>query len=190
MNCGYLAGTGVQLMDFLILAFVCFAIATILFLRSRRGRTAAALALLLFLSGCLLTGVISGSTAHATDPRCPAPVPVENSISINQSVEIGGLAPGAAPQEISGVIMNKTTQKAFINSVTVSIISVSEVPHNAAGTCDVSDYFLLAPEMPVGRTLKPGESVAFSGASIGFNDKLTNQDACRGARVNLRYDGS
>ena len=41
--------------------------------------------------------------------------------------------------------------------------------------------------MPVGRTLDPGGSTLFAGASIGFYDKSTNQDACWGATILLRY---
>jgi len=41
--------------------------------------------------------------------------------------------------------------------------------------------------MPVGQTLGPETSAAFSGALIGFNNKSTNQDTCKGATISLLY---
>jgi len=55
----------------------------------------------------------------------------------------------------------------------------------------VSDDRLLAPTMPIGRALGPGgESTEFTGASIGFNDKSSNQDTCLGAVIGLTYASS
>lgn len=192
MNCEYLAWTGTPLLDLLMLAGVCFMVGLLPFLiRSRRSRTAAALTLLLLLSGGLSIGSIGGSAAHAALPGCPAPGPVaDDSVTINQSADIQGLAPGVMPQPISGVVVNRTPENTFITAVTVSVVSVTKAPDATNGTCDVNDYFLLAPRMPVGRALSTGGSAPFAGASIGFSDRSTNQDACKGARVNLRYDSS
>jgi hypothetical protein len=44
--------------------------------------------------------------------------------------------------------------------------------------------------MPVGATVREGGSAEFSGAALAFNDKSTNQDACKGARVDLHYAAS
>jgi len=41
--------------------------------------------------------------------------------------------------------------------------------------------------MPVGVTIAPGASADFTGASISFNDKSVNQDACQSATVELHY---
>ena len=41
--------------------------------------------------------------------------------------------------------------------------------------------------MSVGSDVAAGASASFTGATLGFNDKLTNQDACKGATVNLAY---
>jgi len=58
----------------------------------------------------------------------------------------------------------------------------------AAGTCGAGDHVLLDVRMPVGQPLASyGGSTAFAGASIGFDDKSTNQDACQGATVHLHY---
>ena len=44
--------------------------------------------------------------------------------------------------------------------------------------------------MPVGHLLSAGESAAFGGATIGFQNRLVNQDACKGAVVSLSYRSS
>jgi hypothetical protein len=100
-----------------------------------------------------------------------------------------GLAPGVAPAAISGVINNHGTA-VFVAAVTVSIVGVVTAPGAAAGRCDTTDYLLLDTRMPVGRTVHPGESAPFSGAAIGFNNTSANQDACKNARVDLRYVSS
>jgi hypothetical protein len=41
--------------------------------------------------------------------------------------------------------------------------------------------------MPVGRMLDPGGSTDFAGASIGFADNTTNQDACQRSVIHLLY---
>ena len=41
--------------------------------------------------------------------------------------------------------------------------------------------------MRVGKTLSGGGSTAFEGASIAFNNKTVNQDACKYATVHLLY---
>jgi hypothetical protein len=63
-------------------------------------------------------------------------------------------------------------------------------PGAAAGRCDAGDYLLLNTRMPVGRMVHPGKPAPFSGAAIGFNNTSANQDACKNARVDLRYASS
>lgn len=58
------------------------------------------------------------------------------------------------------------------------------------GSCDVSDDRLLARTMPIGRAVGPGDSSEFTGASIGFNDKSSNQDTFQGAVIGLTYASS
>lgn len=100
------------------------------------------------------------------------------------------LAPGIAPVAITGIITNNGTESTFITTVTVRISSVTKDPAATAGPCTDSDYVLLDVAMPVGQTLAPGQSVNFAGARIGFNNKASNQDACRRSVVNLQYVSS
>jgi hypothetical protein len=47
---------------------------------------------------------------------------------------------------------------------------------------------VLNPQMPVNETVLPDASLNIGGATIGFDDRATNQDACKGATVHLSYD--
>ena len=69
----------------------------------------------------------------------------------------------------------------------MAIASVTKPANAAAGTCDASDYALSNAVMAVNTDLTPGQTVSFTGATLGFNNKASNQDACKGATVNLAY---
>jgi hypothetical protein len=113
---------------------------------------------------------------------------VENVLTITQTSTMSNLAPGRDPEPITGLVVNHGPDDTFITAIVVDIVGVVRATGAAAGTCDASDYLLLDVRMPVGQPLAPyGGSTAFAGASIGFNDKSTNQDACQGARIELRY---
>jgi hypothetical protein len=76
----------------------------------------------------------------------------------------------------------------FVTSVTASIASVSKAQSAPAGTCDASDFTLANTTMAVNSEIPTGNGVgSFTGATIQFNNKATNQDACKGATVNLAY---
>ena len=73
--------------------------------------------------------------------------------------------------------------------MTVAITSVDKATGAVAGTCDATDYTLTGAVMTVDQDVPAGGGTqAFSGATLGFNNKPdTNQDACKGATVNLTY---
>jgi hypothetical protein len=59
---------------------------------------------------------------------------------------------------------------------------------HAAGTCDATDFTLSPTTATVNAEIAAGNNVgAWTGPAIHFNDKVTNQDACKGATVNLGY---
>ena len=105
-------------------------------------------------------------------------------LTITQTSVISDLAPGVAAETISGTVKNNAVNSAYVNTVTVSISSVVPV---GSGTCDATDYTLTAATMSVGLDVASGATKPFSGAQLSFNDKLTNQDGCKGATVNLAY---
>lgn len=182
--CVELADTGGPVLSLLAagVAALALGVALVVLVRRRRSRVAAGLALLL-----VCVAVSTGLAANASaEPYCPP----QNQLTITQTSVLTGLAPGAPPAPITGVIHNRGDRSPVITAVTVSISNVEKAAGAAAGPCDASDYTLIAPRMPLGRALAPDESAPFSGASIGFNNKSVNQDACQGARVDLRYTSS
>ena len=109
-----------------------------------------------------------------------------SNLTITQTSDSSGLAPGVAAQTITGTVKNNASNSAYVTSVTVSIASVTKAA-GATGTCDATDYTLTGATMPVTTDVAPGASAPFTGATLAFNNKATNQDGCKGATVNLSY---
>ena len=111
-----------------------------------------------------------------------------HSVIITQTATITGMAPSVAPQRITGTVTNTSKKSTELGTITASIGSVTMAPLAAPGRCDSSDYMLLYPMMPLNVAVLPGASVAFAGAMMGFRDKAwSNQDACKGAVIQLIY---
>lgn len=108
-------------------------------------------------------------------------------ITAVQTSVISGLQPGGAAQTLSGNFTNGNTSPVYVSSVTASISSVTVNGEVAVG-CDASDYTIANAAMTVGTEVPAGTAKgAWTGATITFNNKATNQDACKGATVNLAY---
>ena len=155
--------------------------------RGRRRLVALVLALLLLGAAFVLTVVL-------THPGTPIPAPGAATaqtddplLHVVQTSTMAGLAPGVAPVAISGRVVNDGANGTFVTDVEVEITSVTTKSDSPDGPCVVSDYQAVDVRMPVGRTLAPGGSASFAGASIGFRAATHNQDACQGATVHLRY---
>ena len=183
-------GPGAPLGPLLTLAIACLVIGAVLLLLTRRqGGRVVTIALLLLVGGAagsITTAppALAGGDAVAVDPDC---LPADNSLTIYQTSVMEGLAPGIAPVAITGVVSNNGTDGTDIIAIDVEITGVLTAPGSAPGVCEASDYLLLNSRMPVGRTLAPGGSTAFGGAAIGFNNKSTNQDACKSSTILLLY---
>jgi len=212
VNCDPLPNTGLDTPVLLVLAIavVCLLLGLGLLLRAKRSANSAGATLLLVIlavgSGALLTATPS-SPAFAAPSDCnhhhsgdsdsdedddwdenTEPNEPENWLTITQTSPIDDLAPNVAPTQIAGSVVNNGPDSTYITAIAVEIVGVVQRVGSVAGTCDASDYVLLEQRMYVGRTLEPdGGTSAFSGATIGFNNKASNQDACQGARVELRY---
>lgn len=186
MICEALSHTGVAapLDVVLLVAAACVIVgAVILLLARRRGRRGGRIVALLLLAGAAVS-MTAWTPTPAAASGCP---PADNSLSVVQTSVMAGMAPGIAPVPIAGTVSNHGLDSTFIDVVDVEIAWVSTVAGSVVGTCDVSDYVLHDTRMPVNRTLSPGGSSPFAGASIGFNNKSGNQDTCKGATVHLRY---
>lgn len=105
-----------------------------------------------------------------------------------QTTVLTPMFPGDTAQTISGNFNNPNSGPIYVSSVTVSISSVTKASGAAAGTCDATDFTLATPVMSVATEVAAGTAKgAFTGAKINFNNKTSNQDACKGATVALAY---
>jgi LPXTG-motif cell wall-anchored protein len=190
MKCDPLPNTGLDapVLALLVIGVVCVMVGIPILLRARRrhGRTTATLLVLLIVSCGAAMVLVQSSPALASPSDCTAD-PGLNSLTITQTSTMEGLAPGVAPADITGLVVNNGPDSTFITAIAAEIVSVTMEPAARPGTCDATDYVLLDSRMPVNRTLSPGGSTTFTGASIGFSDKSTNQDACKRATIHLRY---
>jgi hypothetical protein len=189
-------GLGYSILAIVFVAVACIAVGIVVVGRSKqRGRLRAPIALLLVLGVCVVIGMAGASSARAAASGCNSSIPTPTTpptpgsvLSITQTSTIAGLAPGVAAATIAGTSTNNGDDSVFLRRVVVRISSVTKAPHAAAGSCDASDYVVLNPQMPVDQSVPPQGSVQFTGATIGFNDRSTNQDACKGATVRLIYE--
>ena len=109
-------------------------------------------------------------------------------VTVVQTSVVSGMAPGDSAQALSGNFTNPNAGPVYVGTVTASISSVTKAGGAPAGTCDASDYTLANAVMTVNTEVPAGTAQgSWSGASIKFNNKASNQDACKGATVNLAY---
>ncbi len=107
-------------------------------------------------------------------------------ITAVQTSTISGLRPGGSAQTLSGNFTNTTNSggTVYVTTVTASIDSVT----GGDGACAASDYTLANAVMNVGADVIAGTGVgSWTGATLQFNNKVTNQDGCKNATVNLAY---
>lgn len=109
-------------------------------------------------------------------------------LTINQTSTVTGLAPGAPAQPLNGNFSNPNTGPVYVNAVTVAIGTVTKATGAPAGTCDASDYTIAGSPVTIAAQVPAGNNVApFTGATVAFNNKATNQDACKGATLTFTY---
>ena len=107
-------------------------------------------------------------------------------LTVVQTSTLSNMYPGDSAQTITGTVTNNAVNSAYVANVTVSIASVTQGV-GASGTCDATDYTLVSPVMNVSADIASLGSRTFTGATLKFNNKATNQDGCKGATVNLAY---
>lgn len=103
-------------------------------------------------------------------------------VTVNQTSTVSGLRPGGAAQALSGTFDNPNSGPVYIGSVTAQVTGTDKVG------CDATDY-TVAGTATVNAQVAAGTGVgSWSGLTIAFNNKpATNQDACKGATVNISY---
>ena len=108
-------------------------------------------------------------------------------LTANQTTSLSAMYPGDSAQTISGNFDNPNSGPVYVSTVSVSIASVTSGGSPAVG-CDASDFTLGSTTMNVDAQVPTGSGVgSFTGATIKFNNKPANQDACKGVTVNLAY---
>jgi len=109
-------------------------------------------------------------------------------IAVTQTTAITTMGPNVAAITLAGKFNNTGTTSVYVTNVTVSIASVVKDVSQPTGTCDATDFTITGATMAVGAEIPVGTAVGnWTGATIAFNDKVTNQDPCKLAVVNLAY---
>lgn len=110
-------------------------------------------------------------------------------ITVVQTSTVTAMAPGDTAQGLSGNFNNTNSGPVYVGTVTASISSVVKAVGAPTGICDATDYTLATPAMTVNAQVPAGTAQgSWAGATVKFNNKATvNQDACKGATVNLAY---
>lgn len=141
----------------------------------------------------LAIGVAGGAYAYWTGTgtgTATSTAGTTAAITINQTSTVAAIGPGVTPQPLSGTFTNTGAGPVYITSLT-GAVTVIKAAGAAAGTCDATDFtiaYTTGTTMPVGAEIAKGTGVGtWSGATIAFNDKATNQDACKLATVTITY---
>ena len=109
-------------------------------------------------------------------------------LTVNQTTVLTAMFPGDTAQTISGTFNNPNAASTYVNTVTVSILSVDKAAGAVTGTCDATDFTLATPVATVNALIPIGNAQgAWTGPTIHFNNKAANQDQCKGATVNLAF---
>jgi hypothetical protein len=108
-------------------------------------------------------------------------------LTVNQDA-LTPMFPGDVVQTISGTFNNPNAASTYVTTVTASIFSVTKAVGAPAGDCDATDFVLAPTTASVAALIPSGNSQGiWSGPKIQFNNKVTNQDGCKGAAVILHY---
>jgi hypothetical protein len=127
-----------------------------------------------------------------------------NPVVVKQTSTVAAMGPGVPAQQLSGNFDNPNSGPVFIASVTatiteVTVVAPSVAPSPAIPACTVTDFVIgvgsaagtsqtgtttagLGVQVPAGN----GQG-AWSGLTLQFNNKTTNQDACKNSTVSVTY---
>jgi hypothetical protein len=134
-------------------------------------------------------------------------------VAVVQTSTVTAMAPGLAPQALSGNFNNPNQGATFIKSVTATVTAVAgaspapSIPAGAPTTCTPSDFAIgtgttigsgqtatgtvgLAPASltAAGVEIPAGTAQgAWGGLNVAIINKPTNQDACKGSTVTITY---
>lgn len=153
-------------------------------IRNKKRTTVIAAFLVVAVAGAAFAYWTAGGSGEGTAATGDN-VPLE---AVQTSV-ITDMAPGVAPQTLSGTFNNPNDGPVYVTSVTASLDSVVDGLGAPIVGCTIADYALVDEVMLVGAEIAAGTAQgSWTGATIQFdNDPLVNQDACKNAIVNITY---
>ena len=152
-------------------------------MNKKRGTVLAVIGVLL-----IATGAVAYWTAGGSGTGSGSAAGTQTGLTANQTTTLTAMYPGDSAQTLSGNFDNPNSGPIHVATVTASISSVAKAAGAPAGTCDATDFTLASATMTVNAEVPAGNAQgAWTGATIKFNNKSSNQDACKGATVNLSY---
>lgn len=111
-------------------------------------------------------------------------------VTVVQTSVVTDLAPGSAPQQLSGTITNPSSGPVYVTAIDAVVSSVTKAVGAAAGTCTAADY-TIAGTGAVGAEMPADDSGTWGNLTIAFNnDPGANQDACKDAQLVIGYTAS
>ena len=151
----------------------------------RRQAAGIAVLILLLSSGAYaywtITGAGSGSAGTATP----------TAITVTQTSTITGLYPGGPAVALAGKFNNSNDGPLFVNEVNATIGTITGPGVDGPPACTAADFELSGFPVTVGAQVPSGTAQGnWSGGTIKLLNTSTNQDACKGASVNLVYTSS
>ena len=113
-----------------------------------------------------------------------------STVAVAQVGTITALSPGSTPQAVDFSINNSAATNQFVESVAVSISSVTGPNITVSTPCADTD-FVVVPPNAIHADLTPGlHSYSPSGATLAMTNSASNQDGCKNATVHLAFAAS
>jgi len=107
-----------------------------------------------------------------------------SALTVHQTSSVTGLYPGGPAVTLSGNFDNPNSGQVFVAAVNATVTGTNHVG------CTAAD-FEIGGSAPVGAEIATGSGVGgWSGLTLRLVDSTSNQDACKGATVNLSYTAS
>jgi hypothetical protein len=108
-------------------------------------------------------------------------------VTAQQTSTVAGLSPGSGRQALSGDFSNESPGPVYVTAVAAAIVEVNDAEGDPITGCTAAD-FLVAGTGAVGALVPAGDAVgSWGNLTIEFNNTTANQDACKGARLVIRY---
>jgi hypothetical protein len=104
-----------------------------------------------------------------------------STVTVTQNSTISGLYPGGPSQAIDFTINNPGPGQQYVTAVAIAVTGTSNP------SCTSADFQVTQPTITAGEIPTGGTAYTSTGAAIQMIDRAANQNACKGATVNLSY---